>query len=315
MCDFFLEHKRKKVERSGKKGGYPAAKSLCGHIKRSEISKKTFRDCCEDTSILEDHIDNLKKRHPNWSDKTIWNYFKELKAVFSRWILKNLIQLPNPMNSLDCPDPNIRVMNYVPTQADFEKIQVIGITEGVRLDALRLLTVVRYTGLRVQEVLNFQIPDCVLDPGDGGLPYVWADVLKQGRHVRVALPLHAKAMAALREQIAERKGGQVWPWINPPYDLFKVKSPDDEDKLISIEELAGVPIRPFHDWRKTVKLEVKRKIKDPKMAKAFQGHRTDSADDYYTFYQREDLESIVADSYSVTNGVTKKEKGESFDSP
>jgi hypothetical protein len=84
---------------------------------------------------------------------------------------------------------------------------------------------------------------------------------------------------------------------------MKVKGPDG--KRVSLEKLADIPIRPFHDWRKTVKLEVKRKIKDPKLAKAFQAHRTDSADDYYTFFQREDLESAVADSYPVTNGVTK----------
>ena len=105
----------------------------------------------------------------------------------------------------------------------------------------------------------------------------------------------------------------VWPWRNPPYKLLKVKTP--EGTLVSIEKLAGINMRPFHDWRKTVKLEVKRKIKDPKLAKAFQAHRTESSDDYYTFYQREDLEKAVSNSYGGTNGVTKKEKGESSDSP
>ena len=302
MSDFFLEHRRKKTERSGKKGGYNASKTLVGHFKRSEIVRKTFRQCYEDTRILEDHINNLKVIHPKWSDKYIWNYFKELKAVFSKWITKNLIQMPNPMNCLDCPDPNIKVMDFVPRERDFEKIQITGLTEGVPIETLRLKTVVRYTGLRIQEVLNFQVTDCVLNP-DEGLPYVWADILKQGRHVRVPLPLHFKAFEALREQIAGRMSGPIWPWKNPPYRLMKVKGPDG--KRVSLEKLADIPIRPFHDWRKTVKLEVKRKIKDPKLAKAFQAHRTDSADDYYTFFQREDLESAVADSYPVTNGVTK----------
>lgn len=48
---------------------------------------------------------------------------------------------------------------------------------------------------------------------------------------------------------------------------------------------------------------------------AFQAHRTDSADDYYPFFQREDLEDAVAGRYNVTKRVTKKEKGESFDPP
>ena len=158
MCDFFLAHKLKKVERTGKKGGYGASKTLCGHIQRSEIANRTFRQCYEDTSILEDHMENLRNAHSGWSDKTVWNYFKELRAVFSRWILKNLIQMPNPMNALDCPDPNIRVMSYVPKESDFDKIQVKGLIEGIRLDALRLKTVVRYVDDKLSYSLKPVVP-------------------------------------------------------------------------------------------------------------------------------------------------------------
>jgi integrase len=208
------------------------------------------------------------------------------------------------MNALNCLDPLIRVMDYVPTEQDFDKILVKCFTEGIRLDVIVLKIAVRYAGLRIKEILNLKVTDCILVPAEG-LPYVWVNVLKQGRVVRVALPLHAKAAAALKEQIGNLTGGPVWPWQNPPYKLSMVKH--GRGKLVSIGKLAGVPIRPYHDWRKRVKLVVKRKLKDNKLAKAFQGHRTDSADDYYTFFQREDLEAAVADSHTVTKGVTKKE--------
>jgi len=92
--------------------------------------------------------------------------------------------------------------------------------------------------------------------------------------------------------------------MDDDFSFLKVKGPDD--KLVSIGKIIGIKIRPFHDYRKRVKLEVQRKIKNLKMAKAFQGHRTDSTDDY-TFYQREDLEDAVAESNCVTNGMTKKD--------
>lgn len=66
----------------------------------------------------------------------------------------------------------------------------------------------------------------------------------------------------------------------------------------NLYEVAGVKVpRPFHDFRKTVKLELKRKSVDAKKTREYQGHKTESKDDYYTFFQRKDMEDLVSDGY------------------
>lgn len=130
MCNFYLERKRRAAERKGKLGGLRASETLCRAIVR-HIGKITFDDCRQNPVILEDHIYNLPRLRPNWSSKTIWNYFKVLKAVFNLWIKKQLLNVPNPMDAVDEPDPQTKVMNYVPTHADYEQIIFTAITEGL----------------------------------------------------------------------------------------------------------------------------------------------------------------------------------------
>jgi integrase len=290
MCDFFIEYRTKKAERSGKKGGLSAAKTICNIISE-EIGKFTFDQCREDPMLLQDWIDNLPDNHPEWSSKYIWNICKELKAVFSRWIEKKLLQTPNPMDAVEIPEQGTNVIQYVPTQEDYEKIITTGLIEGVRLDVLRLIGAVRYTGFRINEVLGWQCEDCVLNPDDGGLPYLWVTISKQKQTVRVPRPIRAELVPILREQINCRSEGPVWPWENPPYKLLKVNGS-------WLYDLAKVEVpRPFHDFRKTVKLELKRILADSKKARDYQGHKSESMDDWYTWYQREDLEEAVRDSY------------------
>ena len=154
--------------------------------------------------MLQDHIDDLHTLRPAWSDKTIWNYYKELKAVFSCWIKKKLLQVPNPLDACDEPDQNIRVIDYVPSRDDYEKIVATGMIEkgGVRPDVLRLIGTVRFSGLRIQEVLNIKIADCILHPADDGLPYISDQVLKQKREIRVPRPIRKELLAILKEKIA-----------------------------------------------------------------------------------------------------------------
>ena len=291
MCEFFIQYREQKAKRSEKNGGLAAAKTMCNII-IDEIGRYTFDQCRENPSILQVWIDNLPDNHPEWSSKYIWNICKELNAVFGRWIEKKLIQSPNPMSAIELPDPDIRVIDYVPTHDDYERIIATGLVEGVRSDVLRLIGAVRYTGFRINEVLNWQCDDCVLNPDDGGLPYVWVEISKQRRRSRVPRPIRFELVKILTDQIGCRVEGPVWPWINPPYKLLKVNGK-------SLYEVAGVKVpRPFHDFRKTVKLELKRANSNSKLTRDYQGHKSESMDDYYTWFQREDLEKLVRESYS-----------------
>lgn len=295
MCDFFLLQKTKKIGRGQSCGGYGAAKTHCEHIKRDSIASATFGACRESPAVLADYIDSLPTLRPHWSQKTIWNHYKILRAVFACWIKRNLIESRNPLDAVDVPEQGTAVIEYVPTDDDYQRMIATGIVEGVRLDALRLIGAVRYTGFRVAEVLGWQVEDVVLDPPDG-LPFVWVVISKQRRQARVPRPIRAELVQILREQIEDRPAGPVWPWADPPYKLLRTA---DGRTLI---EAAGVAIpRPFHDFRKLVKLELKRTGIGPKQAQAYQGHATESMDDYYTWWQRDDLEAAVIESYRKTD--------------
>jgi integrase len=307
MCNFYLERKAREAERSGKKGGYASAKTLCGHISR-HIGKHTFDDCRVDPGILENHIFDLPELEPGWSPKYQWNYYKILRAVFNLWIKKQLLNVPNPMNVVDEPDPETRVINYVPTHEDYERIIITAMTEGIRQDVINLIGVVRFTGLRVNEVLSMQTSDVELTPGDGGLPFVWINISKQRRKTRVPLPIRYEAAEILKNQIGAQEFGPVWPWKNPPYKLLRVYEWADHNgrngspERIRLKgwlyQVAGVEVpRPFHDFRKTVKMELKRTGVDKSITKQMQGHKTDAADDWYTWFSREELETTVRHSY------------------
>jgi integrase len=306
MVVFFMWQYRKKVRRTGKLGGFSSAKCICKHIVK-DLGSLTFDECRENPMVLQDRVDRLRKLHPTWSDKYLWNIHKELHAVFSLWIKKKQLNTPNPTDALDVPEPNVEVIDYLPTHEDYERIIATGLIEGVRSDVLRLIGAVRYTGFRINEVLGWHVEDCNLNP-DEGIPYIMVIISKQKRRIKVPRPIRFELAKILREQIGERVSGPVWPWVTPPYKLLKVYEYSDRISRNGhpvpirfkgdLYKLAGVDVpRPFHDFRKTVKLELKRHL-DKDRARQYQGHKTDAMDDYYTFYQRVDLEDAVKFSYN-----------------
>lgn len=305
MVDFFIEHKEKRAERKKKKGGLDAARTICKHIK-NHIGKIEFDECMKNTGLLQKFIDKISTE-TEWAPKYVYNICKELKAVFSTWLKKKLLALPNPMDAVEIPDPNVAVMDYVPSHEDYEKIIATGLIEGVRSDVLRLIAAVRYSGFRINEVLALKVSDCCLFPDDNGLPYIWLEISKQQRKTRVPRPIRRELFEILSDQIGARTDGFVFPWRSPPYRLLKIYewseqngrngSPERIRYKGFLQDLAGVPIRPFHDWRKLVKLEIKRTGVTDKRARDYQGHKSESMDDWYTWFQREDLEAIVRDTY------------------
>jgi hypothetical protein len=312
MVDFRLQRKLNKAEKTGKWGGYRASKSLGNYIKK-HIGRKTLDWLSENPMFLVELFENFPEK--NWSPKSIWNYYKDLKAVLNKWMKKNLIVIANPMNAVDEPDPQVCVMDYVPTDDDFERIVATALVEGVEQEAINLLGAVRWSGLRINEVLQWQIEkDICLKPQDGGYPYFYAWISKQKRLTRICVPMFKQLYDILKVQMGSRTSGHVWRWKNPPYHTLDIKTEDG--KVRKLMEVAGVPFqRPFHEFRKTFKMDLKRKGFTKDITKNMQGHATDSMDDWYTHYTRADLEKVVVESYRGDQMETKKEKGESFDSP
>lgn len=306
MADFFISYRQSKSVRQNRAGGFSSAKTVCGHIKKA-IGSYTLDMCRENPAILQKYIDSLPETHPEWSPKYRWNICKELRAIFSAWIKKKLLMMPNPMNAVEDPEPETRVMQYVPSHDEYERIISTGIVENVRPDVLRLIGAARYTGFRIGEILLWQCEDCVLNPDDGGLPFIWVVTFKQRRRVRVPRPIRAELIPILKEQIQGRIEGPVWPWTNPPYKHLRIYQwsefngrngfPERQKFRGTLMQVAGVNIRPFHDFRKTVKLELKRNLSDSNLAREYQGHKSDSMDKYYTWFQREDMEKAVENSY------------------
>ena len=109
--------------------------------------------------------------------------------------------------------------------------------------------------------------------------------------MRKPRPLSKQAADALRVQIGDKVDGEVWPCKNPPYKLLNKRK---------LRKEANWPHRWFHDFRKTAKMRFKVAAgKD--VAKEMLGHQTDAMDDYYTHYQRKELEAAVKASYNPAN--------------
>lgn len=167
--------------------------------------------------------------------------------------------------------------------------------------------------------MNWQIEAIALEPDDERLPYVWTEILKQNRKAEIPLPVRREVADILKQQIGQRKCGPVWPWKNPPYRLLQIWEhsgrngrngrPERVRYKGTLYKVAGLShLRPFHDYRKTVKLELKRSGLDRAIIKQLQGHKSDYADDWYTWFQGEDMEAGVKDSYLKDRDQTQGPK-------
>jgi integrase len=205
------------------------------------------------------------------------------------------------MNGVDIPDPDVCVMDYVPTQRDYEAIIKTAYDYRCSKDLINLIGACRYSGLRINEILKWRIEDIVLCPDDSSIPYFWADISKQKRKTRIAVPMVAQLARILRDQISGYKEGYVFPWRNPPYKLFQIAMEDGS--VESLYDLAKVNVpRPFHDFRKTFKMDLKRSGYSKEVTKSMMGHATDAMDDWYTHFKRADLEDAVKHTYEGSNG-------------
>ncbi len=274
--------------------GEASARCMGAHAKKL-IGNWRLETIDRNPSLIVNHFRNFPL--DGWSPKYRYNYFIIVRAAINHWIRFRRLSLHNPCQLVRI-DRGIRVMDYVPTENDLEKIIIASFELGLPDWIRRLFVVVWESGLRVGEVMGLQIEDIVLHPGEG-LPYLMVTVSKQKRVMRKPRPLSARCAAALAAQIGERTAGQLWSVKAPPYKLLRNSG---------LREAAGWEHRWFHDSRKKAKL-VFRAAAGKEIAKEMLGHRTDAMDDYYTHYQRRDLEAAVASTYldhGRDNGQNKK---------
>lgn len=264
------------------KAGESSAKTLGGHIKR-HIGAWWLDAIDRSPAGLVQHF----RRFPEqWAPKYIYNYFIVLRAAINHWIRFRRLLMKNPCDLIRL-DPATQILDYVPTEADLQNIITQSIVVGLP-DWIRRLFIVDFeTGRRINEVMRMQVEDCELSP-ESGLPFVWFWASKQKRKMRKPKPISSRCAEALREQVGERKVGDLWPVKNPPYKLLRESG---------LREAAGWPHRWFHDYRKSA--EARFRISAGKeAAKGMLDHQTDSMAEWYTHYQRDDLEAAVKQSYT-----------------
>jgi integrase len=285
---FYLE-KKMRYKRS-----YSSAKTLCNHIDR-HMGDALLETIDRNPQIIVDHFNDFPE---DWQPKYIWNYYACLRAGINYWIKMKRLHMANPLDLVEI-EQGTNINEYVPTQSDFEAIYMTSLTLGLP-DYVRGLYVSVYeTGLRIGEILGWRVEEMDLRPPEFeregrpvSLPYFSTEISKQGKLVKVKIPMSRPLFQTLVAYIGDRKYGRVWDGVEQSklYHLLR------DSKLL---KEAGVPFtRPFHDFRKTVKHRLKiEKGLGREISKGFMGHKTDAMDDYYTHLKIFDLWSAVEDSW------------------
>ena len=325
---FFCDQKRRIAERSGKDRGYKTTLQVCRKID-AILGNLRLDKLDLDPEILSDIFLDFPRK--DWSPKTVWNFYVTLKAAINHWIRFKRLIMKNPCDVVEL-DPQTKVMEYVPTREDFDRVYTASFIVGLPDYVRHLLTSVFETGLRVNEVMRWKIEELDLSEPVFGencrlvkCPSFMVEISKQRRLTRKRIPMSQKLWEALKVQVADRQAGLVFGRSKPPYSLLKwlrcpecgarfhdnrrpyrkpgeqcTKCRKAELEKWSLAQEAGVPFfRPFHDYRKTVKWSNKVEKGLPAVVTmAFQGHASESMDAYYTHLSAQDLIPAVADSWS-----------------
>ena len=280
---------------------------------------------------------------PEWAPKYVWNYRACLRASIQFWIETKEVFMYNPVDRVKV-DKKINVEEYVPTDLNFESVYMTTYTLGLSDEIRFMLTAVYESGLRINEVLKWRIEEMDLSlptfEDDGKptfLPYFTTLITKQGETVKKRIPMARKLWDVMVLLVGDRKSGYAFSRQTPPYRLLRwlacnrcehreydrgeieqdgnrlhagYHCPKCKAGLLEMRTLnqeAGVPYRrPFHDYRKTVKYRNKILKHLPKeISKKFQGHATDSMDDYYVHLQVHDLYVAVEDTWERPNSEEK----------
>lgn len=286
IVNYFLEYKN----------CTPDSRTLCKHITR-HLGKITLDKIDLNPTILVTHFKNFPEKE--WSPKYVWNYFIKLKAAIGFWVDMHRMHIVNPCIVVPKLVATLRPVSDVrevrPTVDDFNNLMVASVECHAPQALIDLFTAVRESGLRIGEVIKWRVQDFhlqVLRSENGEiveLPYFTSIILKRGRPVTQEMPMRRSLWELMIRVIGERREGPVWPWTWPPYGLIK---------RLGIMKQAGLThLRPFHDYRKSFKTELKLQGATSDMSMYLQGHATKSMDEYYTQFRRIDAQCLFADQY------------------
>lgn len=272
-----------------------SSRTLCKHINRL-FGNVYLHRIDSDPQILVAHFQNFPEK--NWSEKYVWNYYVTLKASIAFWLKMKRLVMSNPCDivpELTEMNPYGNIREQTPTEKEFRLL--ISTAKEKECDpwVIDLFEAVWESGLRIGEVMKWRVEDICLDiekDKDGNvveLPYFTTFITKQRRITRKQIPMSFGLWQVLKRVIADKSEGWVWPVRCPPYKYIREKE---------IMEKAGLQkYRPFHDFRKSFKVAMKKKGMSQEFTKYLQGHATNSMDDYYTQFSRLDVQDAHLEGY------------------
>jgi integrase len=204
----------------------------------------------------------------------------------------------NPAKSVEL-EPGTHVREYAPNVVEFQHVLQVALDKKNEFEEYipRLLIARWETGLRIGEIIRWKWEEIDLEyTPQGDLPYFTTFIEKQKRITKKQLPMSYPLWKMLKEIPGQHETGFVFrmpngePLKHSPFKSFR-----------RLKKLAGISWE-LHDLRKSRKTALKRAGFSKELTKAFQGHATDSMDDYYTVFGRNDLEPLVKDSWKDFDG-------------
>lgn len=284
ILDYYLNEKAKKSK------SYSAAKTLCNHLKQ-HLGYLRLSVLNDDPEPLHAHFQNFPER--DWSMKYRYNSFIILRAAINYWLKKNRILMFNPAKSVEL-DRGTNVREYAPSIAEYQHVLEVAMDKknGFEDFTPRLLIARWETGLRIGEIIQWKWEEIDLEHApQGELPYFTTYITKQRRTTKKQIPMSFPLWKMLKAIPGQHETGFVFkrpsgvPFSAPPFEEFT--------RLKKVAEITWE----FHDFRKSRKTALKSAGFSKELTKAFQGHATDSMDEYYTVFGRYELEPLVKDSW------------------
>lgn len=287
ICHVYLE------ERLKNEGTIASARTLIKHIRR-HLGEATLDILVNKPHVLVKFFRNFPET--KWSPKYVYNYRLCLRAAISYYMKsRNIGNIANPMNVVFL-DPETAIREVVPTAADY--LALLAQAEEIAPTYIgRFLTAAWETGLRKGEILvwNWSTMDMSFTQG---LPAYTVWISKQRRKWARQIPMTRALYEVLYEMWCEQgrpTKGAVWPVLTPPNRILR-----------KVFRAAGCRHLTIHDFRKSWKTARKAEGWTKEQTMAVQGHATDSMDNYYTIFKRQQLEPLFEGSWKKPLDTTRK---------
>lgn len=289
ICHVYMQ------ERLKNEGTISSARTIIKHIRR-HLGEATLAILVEKPHVLVRFFRDFPEK--KWSPKYVYNYRLCLRAAISYYMKsRNIGNIANPMNVVFL-DPETAIREVVPTPYEYQRIILEAEAEEIRMEEqgkmphpyiADFITAAWETGLRKGEVLawNWSGMDMTFL---NGLPAYTVWISKQKRKFARQIPMTRELYETMYERwcaAGRPTKGAVWPVLNSPNKILKRVFKAADCKHLTI-----------HDFRKAYKTMRKAEGWTTEQTMAVQGHATESMDNYYTIFQRKDLEPLFQPSWN-----------------